>query len=139
MSHQAKAVVLHCMDYRFVHKIVHFLKDRGLIDQYDDVAAAGAAKNLVDPMIPSDKEFVLRQLQMAKKFHDVQQVVMINHKDCGGYGKIFNSPEEELARHTKDLKAAKKLVEAEIPGVTVATYLAGLQSDGHVEFTPIEA
>ena len=45
MAHTAQAVLLHCMDFRFIHEIVHFMKAAGLIDQYDDVSVAGAATN----------------------------------------------------------------------------------------------
>ena len=138
MSHTAKALVLHCIDYRFVHETVHFMKAQGLIDQYDDVGAAGAAKNLVDPMNPNDPDFILRQIEIAKKLHDIQEVVIVNHRDCGAYGKgTFVNEQEEMERHTKDLKQAAAMITERVPGITVRTYLARLKDDHRIEFDPI--
>ncbi len=138
MSHTAKALLLHCIDYRFVHETVHFMKSQGLIDQYDDVGAAGAAKNLVDPYDASDVEFIFRQIEIAKKLHDIQEVVIVNHRDCGAYGKgVFATEAEETERHTHDLAKAKMMIEHRVDGVKVRTYLAWLQEPHGVDFDPI--
>ncbi len=138
MSHTVKALLLHCIDYRFVHATVHFMKSQGLIDRYDDVGAAGAAKNLVDPYEHSDVEFILRQIAIAKKLHDIQEVVIVNHRDCGAYGKgTFANETEETERHTRDLGKAKQMIEHRVEGVKVRTFLARSQEGGRVEFDPI--
>lgn len=138
MPHTAKALLLHCIDYRFVHETVHFMKAQGLIDQYDDVGAAGAAKNLVDPYDASDVEFILRQIAIAKKLHDIQEVVIVNHRDCGAYGKgTFANEEEETKRHTFDLGKAQQMIENRIDGLKVRTYLARLKEPHGVDFEPI--
>ncbi len=139
MNHQAKALVLHCIDFRFIHELVHFMKDQGLDRQYDDVAAAGAAKNLVDPYDPHDVEFVLRQIELAKKLHSISTVYVINHLDCGAYGKIFNNPVEEHERHTRDLTKAKNLIMKRFEGLKVKTVIAGINPQGKVYFEEIEA
>lgn len=131
MSHAAKALVLHCIDFRFVHDTLHEMKRRGLDRQYDDVGLAGAAKCLVDPMQPHDPEVVLRQIELSKKLHGITDVYLINHLDCGAYGKIFSSPAEELARHASDLAKAKAMVEAK-SGLTVHTLIARLTDNGVV-------
>jgi len=135
MHHTAKALVLHCIDFRFVHDIVHFLKNLGLDGQYDDVSVAGATKNLVDPYDKSDVEFVLRQIQIAKKLHHVDQVILINHLDCGAYGQgTFTSPVEERERHIRDLSAAKNLVSKRFEGISVFPVLARINETGQVDF-----
>lgn len=114
------------------------MKAQGLDSQYDDVGAAGAAKNLVDPYDPSDIEFIIRQIAIAKKLHDIQEVVIVNHRDCGAYGKgTFANEEEETVRHTKDLKDAAHLISHRIEGLTVRTYLARLGDDQRVAFDSI--
>lgn len=137
MSHQAKALVLHCMDFRFIHDILHEMKRRGLNRQYDDVSLAGGAKNLVDPMQPYDREMVGRQIDVAKKLHGITEVYLINHLDCGAYGKIFASPKEEYERHVNDLRQARQLV-TEAHGLNVHLFLAKID-EGRVSFTEVAA
>lgn len=137
MSHTAKALILHCMDFRFIHEIVHFMKREGLIDQYDDLGLAGGAKNLADPTEPSDREVVLREIELAKNLHGVSTVYLINHRDCGAYGKAFASPQAETERHNADLRKAKDLLKGQFPDLQVKTILATLQEPGRVEFETI--
>lgn len=73
-THQCRAVLLHCIDFRFVHELLHYMKAQGLDRQYDDVGAAGAVKNLVDPKEPSDRDFILRQIEIAKSLHGISEV-----------------------------------------------------------------
>ena len=127
--HQAKALVLRCMDFRFVSSIREHLLNLGLGDQYDLVSVAGAAKNLVDPSNPADPEFIFRQIDIAHRLHQIEEVIIINHLDCGAYGKIFNSPDEERARHVADLNNAKAMIAARFPNLRVVTLLAGLAED----------
>lgn len=141
MSHSAKAVILHCMDFRFVHAIVHFLKDEGYRDAYDDVSVAGAVKNLVDPYDPADTEFVYRQIEIARKLHGAREVILINHMDCGAYGgrADFTTVGEERARHTKDLLRAKEMVEHRFAeeGIRAIPILADLSEKGEVTFAKL--
>ncbi len=138
MTHSAKALVLHCIDFRFIHEIVHFLKSLKLLDQYDDVSVAGAAKNLADPYDAADKEFVLRQIEIAKKLHGIEQVIVINHLDCGAYGKgTFANVQEERERHLKDLKNAKRIIEQRFDGLMVTPVLARIDERGKVDFEKV--
>ncbi len=138
MSHQAKALVLHCMDYRFVHEIVHFMKSLGLMNDYDDVAAAGAAKNLVDPYDDHDREFILRQIEISRKLHSIKQVIVINHLDCGAYGRgTFANVQEERQRHQRDLKSAQNMIAKRFEGLTIIPVLARIDEQGRVDFEKV--
>jgi carbonic anhydrase len=137
MSHTAKALLLHCMDFRFVHETVHFMKSQGLIDQYDDVGAAGAVKNLVDPMAPSDPEFIFRHIEIAQRLHHIESVYLLNHRDCGAYGKFYTTPEEEVERHHQDLKKAAAMITEKFPDLSVKSFLATLEAPGKVGFEPV--
>lgn len=138
MKHSCSTFVLHCIDFRFIHEIVHFMKSLGLIDDYDDVAAAGAAKNLADPYDEHDREFILRQVEISKKLHGIKQVVVINHLDCGAYGKgTFANVQEERERHLRDLRLAKNTIEKRFDGLTVLTVLARIDEQGKVDFEKV--
>ncbi len=127
MSHFAKALVLRCMDYRFVSSLRDHVISLGLKDQYDLVSVAGEAKNMVDPENPADPEFVMRQIDIAKRLHHIAEVIIINHLDCGAYPKNFASAEEEKSRHEADLKQAKDMVQARFPDLKVRIMLAELK------------
>ncbi len=135
MSHTAKALVLRCMDFRFVTTLREHLLLLGLKDQYDLVSVAGAAKNMVDPFDPKDPEFVMRQIDVAQRLHHIKTVIVINHLDCGAYGKIFKTKEEERRRHEADLAKAKALILERCPDLKVRLVLAGLHPAGgfHVD------
>lgn len=135
-DHSAKALILHCMDYRFVHDILHEMKRRGLDRQYDDIGLAGAALNLVAPLAPYDREAVLQQIELAKKLHGITDVFLFNHLDCGAYGKIFSTPEEEHTRHVDDLHQAKSLIESQF-GLAVHSLIARLDHDHQVHFEEV--
>ncbi|MBI4426585.1 MAG: carbonic anhydrase [Candidatus Kerfeldbacteria bacterium] len=138
MNHSAKALVLHCIDFRFIHDIVHFMKNVGLLGQYDDVAAAGAAKNLADPYDDHDREFVLRQIAIARKLHGISEVYVINHFDCGAYGQgTFANADEERGRHRRDLQVAKDFIERRFDGLSVVKILARIDEGGQVDFEKI--
>lgn len=138
MAHHAKAVVLRCIDFRFVRDTAAFLRSLGYDGAYDDVAVAGAVKNLVDPYDEADTEFTYRQLALAQKLHGVTDVVLMNHTDCGAYGgrSTFASDQEEHDRHVKDLQRAKEMVEHRWPdaNLTVNCILARWHADGTIDF-----
>lgn len=135
MPHTAKALVLRCMDFRFVTTLREHLLSLGLKDQYDLVCVAGSAKNMVDPFDAKDPEFVMRQIEIARKLHSIQEVVVINHLDCGAYGKIFSTMEEERHRHEADLVKAKAMINQKFPELKVRMVLAGIHPTGefHVD------
>lgn len=141
MAHKARAAVLHCIDFRFVEPTWRFLQDKGYRQEYDDIAIAGSVKNLVDPYDETDPDFVYRQIAVAKKLHDVKEVILINHTDCGAYGgrANFTTDDEEHDRHVKDLRIAKEMIEEHFADdkLTVLPFLAVLQDDNTVLFEEV--
>lgn len=123
------------MDYRFVTTLREHMLSLGLKDQYDLVCVAGAAKNMVDPFDPKDPEFVMRQIDIAKRLHHIKEVIIINHLDCGAYGNIFKDKDEERHRHETDLAKARAMIYEKSPDLKVRMVLAGIHPEGgfHVE------
>lgn len=141
MSHTAQAVVLRCIDFRFVREAAACLRSLGFDGSYDDVAVAGGVKNLADPYDASDPDFIYRQIAIARKLHGVTDVVLMNHTDCGAYGgrATFSSDAEEHDRHVKDLKRAQEMVEHRFPDahLNVHLVLARWHQDGSIDFEKI--
>lgn len=69
---------------------------------------------------------ILEQLAISVRLHDIEQVVLMNHEECGAYGSE-STPEN----HARDLKKAKEVIMAKYPQLDVQTYY--LHLDGTFE------
>ncbi len=106
MSHQAEAFVSTCIDFRFQKHINNWIAEN--ITSHDRVAVAGGVKNL---------EFVLGQIEISERLHDIKKIILTNHEDCGAYGET-GTPE----KHAQDLKQAKSRVKELYPNLDIQTY-----------------
>lgn len=117
MAHTCDALVVSCIDFRF-QKYIRNWTDTNLVNKtFDYVGFAGGVKNL---------ETILEQLAISVRLHDIKQVVLMNHEECGAYG-AESTPE----RHATDLKKAKETILAKYPNLNVNTYY--LHLDGTFE------
>lgn len=115
MSHKAKALVSTCMDLRFQKVIHNWLEENNLYELgHDRVAFAGAG---------GDLEILLSQVRLSAKLHDIDEVHILNHQNCGYYGPSLESGStEEREKHTTDLQTAKDAITKEFPNVKVFGY-----------------
>jgi carbonic anhydrase len=108
MTHNAKALVISCIDFRFQSHIRKFLVDRGLENNYDLVCLAGSVKNIDD--------FLLNQIKISSDLHHIEEIILINHQDCGAYGlEVTGDVEQEI--HSQDLKKAKEIISQTFPSI----------------------
>jgi carbonic anhydrase len=113
----ARALVVTCMDFRFQPMIDAWIARNLGPGRYDRLAWAGGVK---------DWPQVSRQVQLSKALHDVSEVILMNHEDCGGYGQ------GSLPRkHAEDLRAARQAILASYPEVQVRLFY--LHLDGVFE------
>lgn len=140
MKHDCSTLIFHCIDFRFAADIKAYLEKENLLGDVDIVAIAGCVKNLVAPAKETDTEFVLRQLDISKRLHNVGRVVLMNHMDCGAYGgaKAFENVEAERARHAADLEAAKAMIHAKYPDLEVNNVLAHIDEQAAIRFEQLE-
>src|SRR3990167_8832344 len=117
MKHTCRALIIHCIDFRFGKAIKKYLEDKNLLGDIDIVSVAGAVKNA---------EFLIKQIDISKTLHDIKQVILMNHTDCGAYGgeQSFGSAEEEREKHLSDLKDAKIKILKKNPELEVKPVLA---------------
>ena len=139
MSHTCKAVLIQCMDFRFMKGIREYLDNEGLTNKCDLVSMAGAGRCLADPMAPEHKSCLETQIKLSKDLHSIEDVIIMNHLDCGAYGgrSSFSSDEEEYERHVNDLNAAALHVRGLCPDVNVRLIIASLKEDGGVNFETV--
>ncbi len=117
MDHKADAIVITCIDFRFQEYINNWLNKNFKPKTYDRGAFAGAAKSL---------DTILTQIELAYRLHHVKKAIIINHEDCGAYGK-----EETVDHHIRDLRQVKKHILEKFPNLEVETYY--LHLDGAFE------
>lgn len=128
MSHTCQALVIHCMDFRFVEGIKNYLNTNGLNRNYDEASIAGGAGALLKD---ESKDLLLKQVVLSAKLHGISKVILINHQDCGAYGgsDAFVNPTMEQAKHTADLHKAADIVKNANKSLTIDCLYAIL--DGH--------
>ncbi|MDP2934039.1 MAG: hypothetical protein Q8N81_08015 [bacterium] len=124
-NHSAEALVLTCIDFRFHEQIVKLLHERG-INSFDLKCDAGAVKYLVSDEKPAVRDWILENIEIAKRLHHISQVVLINHYDCGAYGgnSAFESDEAQLVFHREQLAAARTKILVAYPDLAVKTFFA---------------
>ncbi|MBD2296192.1 carbonic anhydrase [Anabaena sphaerica FACHB-251] len=138
-THQTKALVLSCIDFRFLTAERYFLNRKNLWGEYDWTALAGASLAITGFPHPSDAEAFWDQLDISYRLHHIHKVIVIDHQDCGAYAMMIDSnlskdPERELQVHTDYLSRAYWLIRNRYPDIEVELYLATLKK---AEFQPI--
>jgi carbonic anhydrase len=117
MPPQCEALVVHCIDYRLQEFLNKWLDDKLPTGGFDRVAIAGGVHDVF---------YVLRQVEIAVRLHQIKKVILVNHEDCGAYGI-----EGDYARHQQDLAQASRKISALFPKLDVETYY--LHLDGEFE------
>ena len=102
------AIIVHCIDFRFQKYLDHWLAERFGHNQYDRVSLAGSVFDFYS---------VLKQVEISDRLHDINQVILINHEDCGAYGEEGN-----YSMHKADLEEAERKLEALFPHLNVEIY-----------------
>jgi carbonic anhydrase len=129
--HKAKAVVLLCIDFRFQKTTQDWLFKNGYHDKTDQIVVAGASRDLTNPIDDAHKKALLRQLQLSIKLHDPDEIIIIDHQDCGGYAQDNTIPpglpfEEDKKLHSEFAQKAKEILQKEFPSKTLKTFYATL-------------
>ncbi len=109
------ALAVTCIDYRFVSTQVSFLDKTIKLKNYDQVALAGGALAAVSPKFPKSVAAFWQQVGLARKLHNIERVVFVDHRNCGAYeaafGPILPGPgDPELRQHEKFMRKAKALL-----------------------------
>ncbi len=101
-EHTCKALVIHCIDFRFRKMLNEYLFSR-FENSYDLVSVVGGAKNL---------QFVLEQVKISNALHAPETIILIQHEDCGAYGgsKAFGDFSNELEAQKAELVKVEALL-----------------------------
>ncbi len=115
MSHHCHTAIVCCIDFRF-QKYIRNWTDENLKDQtFDLIGFAGATKDL---------DTIMNQIDISVRLHQIAQVVLIHHEECGAYGA-----ESTLERHTADLLKAKSAILSRYPKLDISLYYLTLSGE----------
>lgn len=94
-EHSIDAVVVSCIDYRFIEPVFTFLKKKG-VKAFDLISLAGASRQ---------RNAVKKQLFVSFTLHHPKKVILLQHEDDGAYGGSgkFTNQEEEFSAYKSDL------------------------------------
>lgn len=133
MANRCEACLVTCIDYRLHQRkdgrnyVAEFLQN--LKVDCDLITRGGGVLDLIRPAKVDYDDSVLKDANIAAKFHNARIVYLLAHEDCGAYNKMgFFSREEELGQHYTDLNAARSIILNEFPHLEeVKLYFAELQ------------
>ena len=122
--HTCQAVVFLCIDWR-LHPDAdnYFRAEKG---SFDVLTTAGGIKDFFAE--DGSEGYLMGQLAKSILLHDPEEIVLTIHSDCGAYGgsKAFDSREDELAHHRRELERVAALVQGKYPDKRVSTYILNL-------------
>jgi len=133
---KSDVLLLSCMDYRLIHATERYMAGRGLQGKYDQVILAGAALGALTDRYPAWNKTFWEHLDVAIQLHQIHQVIVLDHRDCGAYKVILGEDfakdrAKEAAVHADKLKELRKQINAKYPKLEVELLLMSL--DGKVE------
>lgn len=130
----AKALVLTCMDFRFVNDTVHFL-NKEYKDGYNKFSLAGSSLGYNQNTFPEWSITFDKHIELAKDLHDIDEIIVVDHMDCGAYRILYDNPsmskEEEYELHRKNLDKFKAVMNKNHPSLKVSTFL--VDTDGSID------
>jgi hypothetical protein len=115
--HKSDALVVHCCDPRFQDAYRQAAEQ--VSEFYDLMAVPGASKAIVD------NPTIIDNIEMLHGLHNFTEVHIMDHIECGAFGKI----DDEVESHSKYLHLAEKKINKVLPNVKVIPHLLGVRSE----------
>tara|TARA_Y100000741_G_scaffold338705_1_gene298984 strand:+ start:224 stop:637 length:414 start_codon:yes stop_codon:yes gene_type:complete len=114
MKSKYKAMVLSCIDPRFQDLVHNHLKKKKLSGKYSAFTIAGAAVGVTHNRFKKWHKTFYDNLATSIKLHKIENLIVINHKDCGAAKiangkKEFNTVNEKIIHENSFLKLKKKI------------------------------
>ena len=131
---EAKALVLSCIDFRFLAAEKYFLSLQNLGNNYDWTALAGASLALAGFPTGADTQAFWDQLDLSYKLHHIKKVIILDHQDCGAYAIKFDpelnqDAERELQVHTDYLNQAFWAIRKRYPDLNIELYFVNYNAE----------
>jgi len=130
------ALLLNCIDYRITAATTDYMAKRGMAGKYDQIVLAGASLGARNDKFPAWGATFWDHVQVAKDLHNIREVIVIDHRDCGAYKVILGEDlagdrEKEFDVHAAQMRMLRAEIAKRHPDLSVQLFLMGL--DGKVE------
>ena len=132
MKSTYKAMVLSCIDPRFQDLVHNHLKKKKLSGKYSAFTIAGAAVGVTHNKFKKWHKTFYDNLATSIKLHKIENLIVINHKDCGA-AKIANGKKEfntanEIKIHKNSFLKLKKEIKKRFPKLKLELNLISLEN-----------
>jgi carbonic anhydrase len=108
-----KALCVTCIDFRFLNKDTAYIaNDLALFKDADILALAGASLSGVSKMFKDSVPAFWEQVSLARKLHQIEKVVVIDHRKCGAFDAEFGVPPNRDAETTQHRDVMIRLANA---------------------------
>src|SRR5579871_3795880 len=119
-QHKAKSLVISCIDYRFIRPTVNMMGDT----KFDYTTVAGSSLGLNSNELW--RKTFTDQIDLAIKLHNIEEIVIVDHIDCGMYKKIYGdeySGNKRYQLHHYNISWAIKNLSRRYPLLKIKGYL----------------
>jgi len=131
-----KAIVLSCMDYRFVTKIHNALSQEGYCENYDIFVAAGGSLMYTDDrsvfLLSDDlnnwRNMFEKHIDLALALHDIKEIIIFEHEDCGAY-KSFYKNKQSIRSHKYNFKMLQSYLSDQYQSLNIIGYEINLNGE----------
>jgi len=111
-QHSCSQFCLSCIDFRFVDDVSFYQNVKGKTNNYDAFRLGGASLGYNG--ISGYESWTLscnQTIELSRDIHDINEVVIFDHLDCGAYGLVY-TPEQlagdgEFKLHVENLDKAQ--------------------------------
>lgn len=125
--YDADACVIWCFDDRFSALLDKFQEGQGY-KHCDVVKIAGGIQSFAADSAPEVEEFLLGQVRKSRELHRTPKVVLMVHRDCGGYGGSKSFGMDKAAEYSElksDLEKTEAFLRANLgDSVLIEKYIA---------------
>ena len=132
------ALVMCCVDYRYIQAIQRFVKRRLKVARYNLKTDAGGTQALLrGPQ--AVRAWIWRNLTLAYERQGVRRLFIFHHQDCLLYGgsSAFAGAREEEAAHLRDVRRSIALLMQRFTDLRVRAFYA-CQTPHGIAFKPSE-
>lgn len=121
--HHWEVLAVSCIDGRFIKRTIDWLaKETGGV--FDYRTEVGASKALID--CESDFDACCNVVAVSLRLHEVKDLYLIDHIDCGAYGGSKNFENEDVERkfHLERLEKAAEVMAKKYPHLEIKKVFA---------------
>jgi hypothetical protein len=127
----SKRLAIFCSDERFIRPTIAFLEKSLEITSCDIMVLPGGPE-----FIAKGSVGIIKRLELLTDAHNIQEIILISHEDCGYYKRIFKNdhPDSLYERQVTDMNTAIKVLKASFPNTAIKGYYCKIKDKKAVIF-----